>query len=209
MAGHMNSEVNLNEFPLVYELCKTRLDLSWYQKFIDHRKEIFAIDYIKDKTEEVIYLDSKEVEKEGIFKFRNLKQSGFCTLFTKIKLWDIQSRYMEENREAAKRIKGLTRVIILYKENDLMRKTIREQIKEDLAAGIQIYICQFKDVNKKIEEYDFGIWDNEYLCVVHDDEVKLSSRKKDIVQANKWKKIVMQYAVRINSLDELTKYKRV
>ncbi len=29
-AGHMNSEVNLNEFPLVLELCKTRLDLSLY-----------------------------------------------------------------------------------------------------------------------------------------------------------------------------------
>lgn len=31
-AGHMNSEVNLNKFPLVFELCKTRLNLILYQK---------------------------------------------------------------------------------------------------------------------------------------------------------------------------------
>lgn len=31
-AGHFNAAVNFNEFPLVYELCKTRLDLSLYQK---------------------------------------------------------------------------------------------------------------------------------------------------------------------------------
>lgn len=30
-AGHMNLEVNLKEFPLVFELCKTRLDPSLYQ----------------------------------------------------------------------------------------------------------------------------------------------------------------------------------
>src|SRR3989338_11564243 len=37
-AGHMNSEVNLNEFPLVLELCKSRLDLSLYQKYLYHLK---------------------------------------------------------------------------------------------------------------------------------------------------------------------------
>ncbi len=30
--GHLNIEVNLNNFPLVLELCKTRLDLTLYQK---------------------------------------------------------------------------------------------------------------------------------------------------------------------------------
>jgi len=30
-AGHMNSEIGLNKFPLVYELCKTRLSPTLYQ----------------------------------------------------------------------------------------------------------------------------------------------------------------------------------
>ena len=33
-AGHLNAAVNLNEFPLIYELCKSRLDLNVYQKYI-------------------------------------------------------------------------------------------------------------------------------------------------------------------------------
>jgi len=207
-AGHMNSEVDLIEFPLVYELCKTRLDLSWYQKFTDHRKEIFAIDYINRNTEEVIYLKPKEVEQEGVFKFRNLKHSGFCTLFTKIKLWNTQSKYMEENRNAAKRINNMIRVMLIYKENDLKKQVVLDQIKKDLNAGIQVYICQYKDVKSKMKEYDFGLWDEEYLCVVHDDEVKLSSRKKDITEAKKWKAIVMKHAVKINNYADIEQYQK-
>ena len=60
-AGHMNVEVNLNEFPLVLELCKSRLDLSLYQKYISHRRELYHIPYVKGKGEEVIYLSPKEV----------------------------------------------------------------------------------------------------------------------------------------------------
>lgn len=35
-AGHMNAEANMNEFPLVVELCKSRIDLTLYQKYLDH-----------------------------------------------------------------------------------------------------------------------------------------------------------------------------
>src|SRR5581483_4234212 len=81
-AGHMNSEVNLNEFPLVFELCKTRIDLPLYQRYLAHRRELYAIDYIKGKNEEVVYLKPEEVFDEGVFHFRNLRKSGFCTFYT-------------------------------------------------------------------------------------------------------------------------------
>lgn len=66
-AGHLNSEVNVNELPLVYELCKSRLNLSLYQKYVEHRHELFSVDYFKGKTEEVIYLKPKDVFDEGVF----------------------------------------------------------------------------------------------------------------------------------------------
>ena len=84
-AGHLNSEVNLNEFPLVYELCKSRLDLNLYQKYLAHRRELYGIDYVKP-TEEVIYLNDSSFTDEGIFKFRNLRKGGFCTLLTSLKV---------------------------------------------------------------------------------------------------------------------------
>src|SRR3990167_4606172 len=187
-AGHMNTEVNLNEFPLVLELCKTRMDLSLYQKYLAHRRELYAIDYINPKSEEVGYLEPHEVFDEGVFKFRNLKQEGFCTFLTSLKFWDTQSKYMEEARKAAMRIK-LIRVFIIDKISDLKRSNILKQIILDMEAGINVYFCILSQIEGKTGEIDFGIWDNDYLCAVHYDkrgginEVKLTSRAKDIEEA--------------------------
>jgi len=203
-AGHLNSEVNLNEFPLVLELCKSRLDLSLYQKYLAHRRELFSVDYIKGKSEEVISLDAKEVFDEGIFHFRNLRKSGFCTLYTGTKFWDTQSKYMIEARKAAKRIKNLTRVFVVENLSDLKRKRLLEQINLDLDSEIKVYLCKLADV-KDIPEPDFGIWDEDYTCYVHFDknkqanEVKLSSRRKDIEEAILWKEKILEKSVRIKN----------
>lgn len=207
-AGHMNQEANLNEFPLVYELCKTRLDLNLYQRYLDHRRELFSVDYTKGKTEEVIYLKPEEVFDEGVFHFRNLQKNGFCTFYTALRFWDTQSKYMEEARKAAKRINDLTRVFVVDKISDLKRHLFLKQIRLDFAAGIKVRLCLFKDVKDKIGEPDFGIWDSDYLCVVHSnknkkvDKVKLSSRKIDIQNACKWKKEILRQAVRIYNVDK-------
>lgn len=206
-AGHLNSEVNLNEFPLVLELCKTRLDLSLYQKYLAHRSELLSVDYIGDKTEEVIYISPKEVFDEGIFHFRNLRRDGFCTLFTGSTFWDAESKYMTEARKAAKRTGNIQRVYIVENKKDLDRIDLRTQIDFDIKGGIQVYFCWLDKVKKQLPEPDFGIWDDEYLCMVRFNknkkasEVKISSRKKDIKEALVWKDIILKYAVRIQNLD--------
>lgn len=207
-AGHMNSEVNLNEFPLVLELCKSRLDLSLYQKYKAHRSELFDVDYNRDSSEEVIYLDPKEVRDEGIFHFRNLKSSGFCTFFTGLDFWDTQSKYMYEGRLAAKRIKGLTRVFIVEKIEDLSKPQLLEQMTLDLEANIQVYLIMFNSILDQIPNPDFGIWDGEYRCIVRFnqekkvDEVQLSSRKQDIQMAQKWQKLILNKATPIKKIPE-------
>lgn len=202
-AGHMNSEVNLNEFPLVYELCKSRLDLSLYQRYLDHRKELFATNYFKGRHEEVVYLSPEEIFDEGLFHFRNLGMRGFCTFPTSTKFWDTQGKYFKEARRAAKRIKNFIRVFIVQKLTDLRRPIILEHINLDLKADMTIYLCAHKKIND-LPELDFGLWDNDYLCVVHSKnetpyEVKLSSRKQDIVLAEKWMKLILNNSVKINN----------
>jgi uncharacterized protein len=205
-AGHMNASVNLNEFPLVLELCKTRLDLSLYQKYMAHRKELYAVDYNADKSEEVLFIKADEIFEEGKFHFRNLKDEGFCTFYTAWKDWDTQNRYYEEARQAARRIKKFIRVFMVDKLSDLTRPVLLEQIKMDIASGIQSYLCLYDDVKAHVAEPDFGIWDNEYLCIVHFDkeknvigEVEINGRKNDIQRAQQWKKIIMDNAMRINN----------
>lgn len=203
-AAHLNSEVNLTEFPLVLELCKSRLDLSLYQRYVDHRRELYAIDYTKGKTEEVIYLKPEEVFDEGIFHFRNLQKGGFCTFYTGLKFWDTQNLYFQEARKAAMRIGNITRVFVVEKLNDLKGPRLLEQIHLDIEAGIKVYLCMLDDLKDQIQELDFGIWDEDYLCIVTFDrnkmvkEIKLSSRKNDIHTGFKWRDYILGKAMQIH-----------
>ncbi|MBI5452716.1 alpha/beta hydrolase, partial [Candidatus Gottesmanbacteria bacterium] len=206
-AGHMNLEVNLNEFPLIFELCKTRLDLSLYQQYLAHRKELYSVEYIDPKSEEVVYLEPHEVFDEGVFKFRNLKKSGFCTFLTSIGFWDTQSVYYQQARIAAKRVKDFTRVFVVDKISDLSRSKLLEHIKLDIESGIKVHLVMADNLKNITPESDFGIWDNDYLCIVRVKkdkyvEVKLSSRKKDIEEALQWKEKILKIAIRIYDTDK-------
>ncbi|HLD57803.1 MAG TPA: alpha/beta fold hydrolase [archaeon] len=211
-AGHMNLEVNLNEFPLVYELCKTRLDLSLYQSYLAHRRELFSVDYTKGKTEEIIFIDPKDVFDEGVFHFRNLRKSGFCTFYTALDFADPTSIYMVEARKAAKRINDLTRVFIISKLSDMEKEAFKQQVNLDVQSGINVYFCMF-DLVRDLTEVDFGIWDEDYLCIVNFDKskvtgVKLTSRKKDIAESIKWKNKILKAASRIKSESDIEDFKR-
>ena len=64
-----------------------------------------------------------------------------------------------------------------------------------------------KVVRSKIPELDFGIWDGDYLCIVRLDkekyvEVKLSSRKKDIKEAESWEKVILSEATLIKNFQK-------
>lgn len=207
-AGHMNSAVNLNEFPLVLDLCMTRLDLSLYQQYLVHRRKLGAQEYITAaKDRGIIRLKPDDVIDEGVFHFTHLTRSGFCTLFTGFKdYWDPTSDYMEQARIAVRRVPDFTRVIILDKPDDLKDNRILTQIKLDYSAGISIYLLLYSEVKDIVIEPDFGIWDDEYVCVVRYDtqkksisEVELNSRSADIKQYSVWKDIILRKATKISN----------
>lgn len=215
-AGHMNSEVNLNEFPLVLELCKTRLDLSLYQKYLAHRRELYAMEYVKEKPEATIKLKPKEIMNEGVFHFRHLKQEGFCTFISWQKDWDPQDNYYVNGRHAAKRMKNFTRVFLIRESADFKKSLLLKQIKLDLEGGVKVYLCLYQDVEDKIDEPDFGIWDNDYLCIIcyknnweKAKEIILDSRHANILKAQEWKRIVLQHATEIKNMNkDITKFIR-
>jgi len=199
-AGHLNSEVNLNEFPLVLELCKTRLNLSLYQKYLSYRNRLLSPVSMRVKHEEIIYMNPQEGYDEGIFHFRNLKKGGFCTLYTELDYWNSESKYMEEARRCVKRTGNLTRVMILDNKEDLKKDIVIKQMELDIKAGIKVLYCLYEDIKNEVSEPDFGIWDDDYVCIVGFDkakkvnEVKLSSRKADLEKAKKWEKYILSKA---------------
>ncbi len=210
-AVHMNKTAGLSEFPLVLELCKTRIDLTLYQKYLAHRRELYALDYVNPKTEEVIYLTPKEIFDEGVFKFRNLEKSGFCTYPTSVELWNEQNLYFQQARLTARRMKDFTRVFIITHKKELENEKIRNLIKLDLESGIKCYLCKKSDIQNSVSEFDFGIWDEEYICLVENEsgkpsQVRLSSRKKDVELGNEWKKIILKKAIRILKVEDIDNF---
>lgn len=210
-AGHMNSEVNLNEFPLVFDLCLTRLDLSLYQRYLEHRRNLYAMEYVRSKPEGIIKLKPKEIIDEGVFHFRHLQKEGFCTFFSRLADWDPTGRYFEDARAAAKRVRNFTRVFVIDKPADLKRHALLEQIRLDLDAGIAVYLCRYNTIKDKVEEPDFGIWDEDYVCIIRHTpdgrmkEIELNSTRSGLTRADRWKREVIKHARRIHSLDNLEK----
>ncbi len=207
-AAHMNAEVNMHEFPLVLELCKSRLDINLYQKYIDHRAELFQEDTAKYHTEKVVEVSPKDIFDEGIFKFRNLQKNGFCTFPSGTHLWDNQSLYMQESRKAGARLRTVSRVFIIEDPADLSRAELKSQIQADLES-MNVLGVMASDLPKDVAN-DFGIWDNEYVCLVDstqgpEPKILISSRSEDMERANYWKKTIMEHAQPIKSLEEMQK----
>lgn len=210
--GHLNDEVHLSEFPLVRDLCYSRLDLSLYQKFLDHYKKQSAQWYITQKKDSgILKIKPEEVIDEGIFHFRHLTKGGFSTLYTGIqKFWDPESTYMQYGREAAKRTKAFTRVIVIADPSDVHSPVLKKQVSLDLEAGIHIYSVMWNDIKDVVKEPDFGMWDKSYVCVVRIDqktnnviEAELNSRTEDMKQYEEWQKYIMQRSKVIHSVQDL------
>ncbi len=206
-AGHMNAEVAMHAFPLVFELCNTRLDLTIYQKYLAHRREKQPImDYLAQKHKNLldltIHLSPGEIFDEGRFKFRNLKYGGVCTFMSGLINWDPENFYSKEGRIAAKRT-DFKRVFLVEKLSDLSRPLLLKQMKLDIEGGIKVYLCDFNKVKDKLPNPDFGVWDDEYVCIVHYTEGKeetdiiLDGRNPKLQEAKRWRDLVMSKAVRI------------
>lgn len=210
-AGHMNSEVNLNEFPLVFELCNTRLDLTLYQRYLAELKKDNILDYLQVNHKNLInvnvHLPPEEIFNEGRFKFKNLKYGGYCTFRSWEKNWNPFDIYYTECRKAAKRTNAITRVYMVGKIADLQRPILRTQMKADLEGGVHVKICPFEKIRDDLKEPDFGIWDDEYICFVHytptgvTEDIILDGRKETIHLAKQERKLVDSFSVSIKDVD--------
>lgn len=67
---HLNSEVNLNEFPLVLELCKSRIQLTLYQKYLAHLSEYHPTDLVKKRYRNRTFPSVYGTCERGCFSFQ-------------------------------------------------------------------------------------------------------------------------------------------
>jgi hypothetical protein len=206
-AGHMGS--NLNEFPLVVNLCSTRVDLPLLQKYIAFRGMTKATDLTKKGKIESLVIAPEEALDEGVFHFRNLQKSGFCTYLSSFEFWDTTDKYYEDGRKAAQRIKDFTRVFVIENPVHLERKGLLNVMKKDFDAGINVMLCWANDIEDQVPYLDFGIWDEEYVCIVKYNkdnttkptDVELNSQSAEMKAALKWKAAILKKAVAVKHFE--------
>lgn len=213
-AGYLNSEVNVNELPLVFELCGSRLDLSLYQHYLKYRAQYEAVKSARKGDFKSIRFPFEDVVDEGIFHFKYLKRSGFATFMSSFKVWDTEDKYFDDARIAAQRVKDFKRVFVAESPKDFRRKKLRELIQKDIESGIQAYICAIDDIRFDMPYLDFGIWDEEYVCIVDyydvdgkGHEVELNSQKDVLKKAKVWKELILKNSKRLkNAYDNIDKF---
>ncbi|MBI5614552.1 alpha/beta hydrolase [Candidatus Gottesmanbacteria bacterium] len=212
-AGHLNSGVNLNEFPLVFDLCTTRLDLNLYQHFVLSRTKDSIAKNIIDSTNKFLIISPDEGRDEGRFHFMNISKSGFGTFPSNAENWDPCDMYFTDGRTAARRGVNIIRTFIVKNTKDLERKVLQKQIELDLKSGIQVHLIENKIYISLGAEEDFGIWDDEYVCIIKRDkngkqlELLLDSRTESIVKAQAWREQILKNSTEIKSLKEFQSWK--
>jgi len=146
-----------------------------------------------------VHVGIDDIEPKGIEIFRKLKKGGFCTFLVKLSsFWDTTKRYYEICREIAKQNKRITRVFVCEDVESLDNIPLLQHISADENAGIQTLIAFSEDITERNAIRDFGIWDDEVLCIVEKDPLKGGSVGCDFIfsettlnEGRRWKDAVI------------------
>lgn len=170
-----------------------------------------------------IHVGSTETVEKGIEVFRLLRNGGFATYLVPLNsFWTIDSKYLVESRIAARKGASIQRVFILPNHDSLFAESLQKHIMRDENAGIQTYIVFSENIPEKDALQDFGIWDNELLCLIETrttptgtSVVKggmFSRSEADLEMARSWKNSIMSVSVpsmrilkELDTLPKLTK----
>lgn len=154
---------------------------------------------------------TKETIIKGIQLFHNLKSGGFATYLAPISgYWTMNKEYLEEGRKTAKkRKKSIERVYILPTYSSLFSRDLQNLISEDEKWDITTYVAFSEDIPKDAIR-DFGIWDNEVLCLIdtiktHEEKTEVrgclfSSDPSELSTARYWKDEILKVSYRGNEI---------
>lgn len=160
---------------------------------------------VKQWTGESIHVGAAEAVEKGIKVFQSLRKGGFATYLVPLTpFWTTDDKYLQECRLAAQ-IRGvkIDRVFILPGHDALFSKFLQEHVSLDETAGIRTFIAFIDTIPDKDAVQDFGIWDDELLCLIEmgilsgDARVKgcmFGRDKSALDKAQLWRDTIMSVA---------------
>jgi SAM-dependent methyltransferase len=114
-----------------------------------------------------IRVGPQETREKGVAVLDNLAQGGFATFFVPAeRYWLTGTDYLEAARRACRHGKRITRVYLLFDRGGLTSQNLADCIGKDIDSGIEALVCFADDITDREAVRDFGIWDDEMLCLV-------------------------------------------
>lgn len=151
-----------------------------------------------------IRVGPSETIDKGIEVFHHLAKGGFATRLVKIDdYWNENEDYFEECRKAARKKLEISRVFILSDIDSTRNKSLRRHIEQDHLAGIMTFIALDSAVSDKDSVRDFGIWDDQVVCLVetHVEQGRsvpsgctFSKTAAELASARRWRTSILQAA---------------
>lgn len=174
-------------------------------------------------TSDTIHVGAAEAIEKGMRIFQLLQHGGFATYLVPLNpFWTTETQYLQSCREAS-RVRGakIQRVFILPNHEALFSTSLHEHVKQDENSGILTHITFEDSIPEGDAVQDFGLWDEELLCLIEvrssggESEVKgcLFTREASSIQkARLWKDNITSVSQPaptmlegIDNLDEKTK----
>lgn len=115
-----------------------------------------------------INVGAAEAVEKGLKIFELLKKGGFATYLVPLHaFWTTDTQYLENCRLASQmRHAKIERVFIVPNHEALFSASLRDHVQRDESAGIRTYVTFVDNVPEKDAVQDFGIWDDELLCLI-------------------------------------------
>lgn len=162
---------------------------------------------------------------KGMEIFDTLNKGGFATFLAPLEgYWEENNDYVIKSREVARderRNLRMERVYILNTISSITSRHLLKSIKDDEASNIVTYVV-FKDELGEDSIRDFGIWDEEVVCIINIKENlgrgyevlggKFTKMKQDISEYDSYRRDIKRSAIRgtdvIKEIEDLSYSKR-
>jgi len=207
--------------------------LEILNKINDHKKSNYLYNkiiesYISKVTDDIdlwlngaLETDKYELINTGMTILKNIEKGGFITYLAPIdEYWSENDDYFNECRLVAAdpdRKLLLKRVYILDSLKSVLSDNLQKNIRKDEESNIATFIVFKKDIHNDAIR-DFGIWDDDVVCMMdtrytNDSGYEVSGatfskNRKDISRYTSYKNEIMKHAINgsilISELDELS-----
>jgi len=146
-----------------------------------------------------IYCKGDELDEKGKL-IAKITRGGFATYRGDLEdQWNTKTEYFELYRKTASESHAKIKRMFICKRPNLLKSSLLKQISEDTAAQIETSIVIWEDVKEIDALKDFGIWDENVLCLVERQDGKalgceFTTDETRLSIAKNWRAILEGYA---------------